>query len=144
MSHNNAILYPAIVLAIMTLLMILALGLRRFFAVRARKVNHKYYQTFDTSDGEPPSLRRHSRNVQNLFEAPPLFYAVVIATYVTGTVDALAVAVAWFFVAARVVHSVIHVTYNTVLHRFLVYGVGLAALAFLWVKLLLSLSSLPA
>ena len=35
------ILYPAIAMALMTIALILALGLRRFFAVRTRKVNHR-------------------------------------------------------------------------------------------------------
>ena len=141
MSQDNAIFYPAIALAIMTMTLIFAMGLRRFFAVRTRTVNGRYYVTFDASEGEPPSLRRHSRNVQNLFEMPPLFYAVVIALYVTGHVDAVAIAAAWVFVACRALHSFIHITYNTVLHRFFVYGFGVMTVAFLWIKLLLSLSA---
>lgn len=133
------ILYPAIAMALMTLLLILALGLRRFAAVRMRKVNHRYYQTFDISDGEFPSLRRHTRNVQNLFEVPPLFYTVLVLIYVAGRVDRAELIAAWIYVALRVLHSFIHMSYNAVPHRFLAYAASMGVLAFLWIKLLLSL-----
>lgn len=135
------ILYPAVVMALMTLSLVLALGIRRFIAVRTRKVNHRYYQTFDIADGEFASLRRHTRNVQNLFEAPPLFYAVLITIYVVGRVDQAEVIAAWAYVALRLLHSCIHMSYNAVTHRFFVYASSMGALAFLWVKLLLSLGS---
>lgn len=135
------ILYPAVAMALLTLTLIFALGLRRFIAVRTRKVNHRYYLTYDISDGEPPSLRRHTRNVQNLFEVPPLFYAVLIAIYVAGSVDQAMLVAAWAYVALRVVHSCIHLSYNRVSHRFPVFGASVMVLAFLWIKLLLSLGS---
>lgn len=134
------VLYPAITMALLTLSVIFCLGLRRFIAVRTRQVNHRYYLTYDISDGEPPSLRRHTRNVQNLYEAPPLFYAVLIAIYVAGSVDQAVVIGAWAYVALRVVHSAIHLSYNRVSHRFPVFGASMGVLAFLWIKLLLSLS----
>src|SRR3569623_371179 len=133
------ILYPAVAMALLTLTLIFALGLRRFIAVRTRKVNHRYYLTYDISDGEPPSLRRHTRNVQNLFEVPPLFYAVLIAIYVAGSVDQAMLVAAWAYVALRVVHSCIHLSYNRVSHRFPVFGASVRVLAFLWINLLLSL-----
>jgi hypothetical protein len=135
------ILYPAVAMALMTITLLLALGMRRFVAVRTRKVNHRYYQTYDISDGEPASLRRHTRNVQNLFEAPPLFYAVLIMIYVAGRIDQTMIIAAWVYVALRVVHSCIHMSYNKVSHRFPVYGSSVLVLLFLWIKLTISLSA---
>ena len=141
MIERADILYPAVAMALMTMLLLLGLGMRRFVAVRTRKVNHRYYQTYDISDGEPPSLRRHTRNVQNLFEAPPLFYIVLIAIYVAGRVDQAVLIAAWAYVALRMVHSCIHLTYNLVPHRFLVYASSVMVLAFLWIKFALSLGA---
>jgi hypothetical protein len=42
------------------------------------------------------------------------------------------VAAAWGFVALRVVHSLIHVTYNRVLHRFVAWVLGAAWLFAMW------------
>ena len=135
-----SILYPSIVMAVLTVVMILALGARRLAAVRKRAVALRYYRTYDQVEGETGSLRQHARHVQNHFEVPPLFHLGVLATFAAGEVTPLAVGVAWFFVASRCVHSVIHLTYNNVTHRFLVYGAGLLALLFLWLRLLMTLA----
>ncbi len=49
------------------------------------------------------------------------------------------VTLAWVFVAVRAVHSVIHLTYNRVSHRGLVFGVGNVLLVVLWVQVALHL-----
>lgn len=141
MPAKIAILYPSIVMALFTLSLIASLGLRRYAWVQQRKVNPKYYWTFDQGE-EPPPLRKHTRNVQNHFELPPLFHIAVWGTYLAGEVSGVTLFAAWFFVAARCVHSVIHMTYNTVIHRFLVYGFSLFALVFLWVRLAMSIGKL--
>lgn len=135
------ILYPAVALALMTMALIGVLGLRRFIAVQKRAVDHRFYDTFDTAEGEPSSLRRHTRNVQNLFEAPPLFYVALLMIYVAGSVDVVILAAAWIYVALRVVHSLIHLSYNRVTHRFPVFAASMGVLVFIWIKLLLSLGS---
>ena len=45
---------------------------------------------------------------------------------------ALTLALAWTFVAARIVHSAIQCSYNKVMHRFRAYLVGGLALWALW------------
>jgi hypothetical protein len=52
--------------------------------------------------------------------------------YVAGRVDPTALAVAWIYVGLRAVHSVIHLTYNNVLHRLTAYALSNLALAVLW------------
>jgi hypothetical protein len=136
------IFYPSVVMALLTLVMIASMGLRRYAAVAQRKVNFKLYRTFNPAEGEEPEpMRRHTRHVQNHFELPPLFHLAVFGTYLVGEVGPATLAAAWLFVASRGVHSVIHMTYNKVLHRFLAYGVGLVAVAFLWVRLALTLAA---
>jgi hypothetical protein len=62
-----------------------------------------------------------AENFRNLFEVPVLFYVLCAALVLTGGSTPGFVAAAWAYVALRVVHSLIHVTYNRVTHRFLVY-----------------------
>ena len=139
MTAKIAILYPSIVMALLTIGLILAMGVRRFIAVRKRNVNIKFYRTYTFGEGEPESLRQHSRHVQNHFEVPPLFHLAVFGTYLVGQVTPLVLGAAWFFVGTRCVHSIIHLSYNNVLHRFLVYGLGVLAVFFLWAQLLIAL-----
>jgi hypothetical protein len=132
------LLTPSIVMALMSATFLLALGARRFAAVRARAVDVKYYKTF--SDGaEPDWLRRHSRHVQNHFEVPPLFHLALFATWIAGQADGITLAIAWFFVGTRAVHSAIHLGYNHVAHRFFVFALGVLAVFALWARLLWSI-----
>jgi hypothetical protein len=64
---------------------------------------------------------------------PMLFYIICVVLYVTGGASRLAVATAWAYVALRVVHSLIHLTYNHVLHRLAAFTLSNAALVSLWV-----------
>jgi hypothetical protein len=71
-------------------------------------------------------------NYRNLFEAPVLFYAVAIVIYAAKLTDPLYVGLAWAFVAARVAHTLIHVTYNRVIHRMRAFAASLAIVWTLW------------
>ena len=71
-------------------------------------------------------------NFRNLFELPVLFYLALTVAAATRLGDATVLALAWSFVALRVLHSAIHCGYNRVMHRFLVYIAGACVLWALW------------
>lgn len=73
-----------------------------------------------------------SDNFRNLFEVPVLFLAVCLAMFGTGLVTPLQVGLAWAFVGLRTVHSLIHVTYNRVTHRFAVYVASTLCVFLMW------------
>ena len=77
----------------------------------------------------PDKINTPSDNLNNLFELPVLFYAVCIYLYVTSHVDTINLGLAYGFLIFRVGHSVIHCTYNTVMHRFYFY---MLSSLFLW------------
>lgn len=133
-----AILYPALGMFLLTLSMIFTLGISRFVAIRRRQVSIKYYRHY-TEGAQPDWLHVLGRHVQNHFEVPPLFYIGVLMTFVTGSVTQVSLWAAWLFVALRAVHSVIHLGYNNVSHRFFCFGASLIALLVLWGVLALSL-----
>jgi hypothetical protein len=132
-----SIVYPAIAMFALTLSTIFALGVARFRAVQRREVSLAFYRTYDEGE-QPARLHLLGRHVQNHFEVPPLFYAGVLFTLITGTVTALSVALAWAFVAARCVHSFIHLGSNNVSQRFFTYAVSMLFLAGLWGALLVA------
>ena len=78
-------------------------------------------------------------NFRNLFELPVLFYFALAVCAITGLHDTATLALAWAFVAARVVHSAIHCSYNKVMHRFRAYLLGAAILLALWVRVAIHL-----
>ncbi len=75
---------------------------------------------------------RAADNFRNLFELPVLFYAALFVAALAGQVTPITLALAWIFVALRIVHSAIHCSYNKVMHRFYAYVAGGMALFALW------------
>ena len=58
-----------------------------------------------------------NRNYMNLLELPVLFYVICLMLFVSGKVDQAFLTLAWTYVGLRVLHTLVHVTYNHVYHR---------------------------
>ena len=123
----SPIFVPFAGMLLLTMLVWVWMFRERIAAMRRLGIDPK---TREDLDRLGPRAINSSANFQNLFELPVVFYACVLALVATGRVDALHVACAWGFLAFRIAHSVIHCTYNVVLHRFAVYAI---ASGFLWV-----------
>ena len=129
-----AILWPAFAMFALTAIVVIRLGAQRAAALKTGRVSLGFYRLH--RDGkEPEDVAATARHFINLFEAPVLFYAGVIIAYVTGQAGPLLVALAWGYVAARCLHTYIHLGPNDVLWRFRVYGVSWLLLAAFWVVL---------
>lgn len=74
-------------------------------------------------------------NLKNLFEMPILFYAGMLLSMVLMIQDPLLVQLAWGFVALRAIHSLVHCTYNRVMHRFVAYLASCLVLMLIWARL---------
>ena len=72
-------------------------------------------------------------NFRNLFEVPVLFYLLCVALALNGGSTPGFVAAAWGYVGLRVLHSLIHTTYNRVIHRFLAYAASTLLLFGMWI-----------
>jgi hypothetical protein len=130
--RNPAILYPLFALAAWTLIVLALIPVVRMRAGRRREIVSDDFR-FGESPRVPGYVSIPNRNYMNLLELPTLFYVVGIVLYVTGGASTLAIAIAWAFVALRVVHSLIHLSYNRVLHRLTAFSAANAALVALWV-----------
>lgn len=82
----------------------------------------------------PPEVARVADNYNHLHEQPTVFYALALATQLAGAADGLAVALAWTYVASRVVHSLVQATVNVIPVRFAVFAVGSLVLMALLVR----------
>ena len=72
----------------------------------------------------PDDVRKLTNNYNNQFQLPVLFYALLPLLLMLVKVDWLQVALAWVFVASRIVHSLIHTGANIVMQRFQAFMVG--------------------
>ena len=135
---QTVVLSPVAVLALWTLLVLGLVPIRRFAAAFARQVTAEDFR-FGESAGVPGEVSIPNRSYMNLLEAPMLFYVACLASFSAGLVDMTIVAIAWTYVALRIVHSLIHLTYNNVFHRLGVFGLSNLVLLAFWVLLLVRL-----
>lgn len=138
--NQAAILYPAIALAALTFVVLLLIPYQRFKATFFLKQIVVDDFKFGESKNVPPGVSIPNRNYMNLLELPMLFYVVCLAMFVTNTVAPIAVGLAWAYVALRSVHSLVHLTYNKVVHRLTLFTLSNFVLVALWVLLALNLS----
>jgi hypothetical protein len=87
----------------------------------------------------PPEVARVADNYNHLHEQPTIFYALALAAQLGGAVDATNVALAWAYVAARVVHSLAQATKNVIPVRFAVFAVASLLLMVLLARTLATL-----
>jgi hypothetical protein len=71
-----------------------------------------------------PGVRSVADNYNHLHEQPTIFYAVMFFAVLTGGADATGLALAWAYVALRIVHSLVQATFNRVLVRFSVFALA--------------------
>ena len=133
--NATAIFHPMVVLVAWTFIVLLMIPQRRFRAARQRLVRADDFK-YGESDKVPGEVRIPNRNLMNLLEMPVLFYVACLTLYVTAKVDAWSVGLAWAFVALRIAHSLVHLTYNDVIHRLRVYAVSVVALLALWIRII--------
>ncbi|HEX2656932.1 MAG TPA: MAPEG family protein [Polyangia bacterium] len=130
---TNAIFRPVVVLALWTGAIMLMTGLGRLWAVRRGRVPVTVFSAGEAPE-VPENLRIPNRNLMNLLEMPVLFYVVCTAFYVTGRGGEGMVTLAWTYVGLRLVHSLIHLTYNRVGHRFLAFAASNVVLLIMWAR----------
>jgi len=63
-----------------------------------------------------------------------LFYVVSLAFYVTHAVDGPTLGLAWVFVALRLLHSAVHLTFNHVGARFAAFAASNLVLLAMWIR----------
>ncbi len=129
--NPNLIFAPMGALAFLTFAVLGMIPARRFRAGALRQI-----VADDFKFGESPTVPGHvsipNRNYMNLLELPVLFYVASLMFFVTGKVDGLTLGIAWTYVGLRFAHSVIHLTYNKVMHRLIPFALSNVILMVYW------------
>ncbi len=129
---QEAIFAPMGAMALLTFVVLGLIPAVRFRAVFARQVTPDDFKLGE-SPRVPAAVALPNRNFMNLLELPVLFYVAGLMYYVAGRVDQTALALAWAYVGLRAIHSVIHLSYNNVVHRLTAYALSNAVLAAFWI-----------
>jgi hypothetical protein len=136
---QERILLPVVALIGWTLLVLLLVPYKRLRAGLHGKATIADFQ-YGESARVPGDVMIPNRNFMNLIEVPVLFYVVCLMLFVTRHSSSMAVITAWVYVACRVLHSLVHLSYNNVIHRLIVFAVSNVVLLLIWARLLWELS----
>jgi hypothetical protein len=126
---------PMSVLTLWTLVVLTLIPIARVRAVRAGRAHVKDFR-YGESGNVPGDVSLPNRDYMNLLELPVLFYVACLTVIATNRVFPGMYELAWAFVGLRIVHSLIHLTYNNVLHRLIAFAAGVFVVLAMWVRLL--------
>lgn len=118
------ILQPVVALAIWTMVMWAWMYATRIPAMSKAKVDpDQMVRDPDASLDRtlPPQVQWKAHNYNHLHEQPTVFYAVAIVLAIIGQGDGMNALLAWIYVGLRVIHSLVQVTANKVLVRFVLF-----------------------
>jgi hypothetical protein len=118
-------------LAFLTFGVLALIPVRRFRAGAAGQIVSDDFK-FGESANVPGHVSIPNRNYMNLLELPMLFYVGSLMFYVTSKVDGLVLGIAWLYVGLRIVHSIIHLTYNNIMHRLAAFASSNLVLVAYW------------
>ena len=124
-------LYAMFVLVILTMVIMVLTARVRIESVQSGTVPQSYYSLMEGHD-IPDFVAKTTRNFNNLFEVPTLFYAGGAVYLALDQAGQLPIISACIFVAARVMHSIIHLSYNNVLHRLVIFAIGNLSVLVMW------------
>ena len=112
----------------------------RVKAARSGVVHPSYFKVFDARGKDiPVRLQQLKNHAENLFQMPMVFL-------IAGSVslhfepDFVISFLAWCYVALRVIHSFVHLTYNHVIHRLSAFVLSNICLMIIWIRLVFVLS----
>ncbi len=131
--HDFPLLGPVFALAAWTGLVLLLIPYRRIRSALRREVAANDFRLGESAR-VPAEVSIPNRNYMNLLELPVLFYVVCMIFCLTGAHSPMTLTLAWAFVGLRVIHSLIHLTSNHILHRLTAFALSNVVLVFLWIN----------
>ena len=130
-----SILYPVFLQVLLTFAVLIAMGPARSQSLRDSRTPLTDRDLALGQNTWSDTATKRANNFRNQFELPVLFYAVVAFALLLKQTDALMVGLAWAFALSRVAHAAIHVGFNDVWWRAVVYLGGAVALLAMWIVL---------
>ena len=128
MNYQFELLNPVFVLILWTFIIFLIMAYGR---VRFLKNPQDAAHTKNIKSVGPAWLERTVDNYNHLFEQPVAFYGVTISIAIINNFDPILIQFAWAFVCIRILHSIVQVTFNLVVLRFILFVAGWLIIAYM-------------
>ena len=129
------IILPVLALVTLTFIVWIAMYITRISEMQRKRIHAQKLDSRVHAQALLTDSAVVADNLKNLFEMPVLFYAGMLLSMVLMIQDPLLVQLAWGFVALRFIHSLVHCTYNRVMHRFVAYLASCLVLMLIWARL---------
>ena len=126
---------PLLAQVALTFIVMIIMYRKRVTEMTTKRIHPQRTKTRSKSLGVLTDSETAANNYANLFESPVLFYTAILLTLILMVQDSILVILAWTYVGSRVIHSFIHITYNRVMHRFMVFLFSSFVLFAIWVRL---------
>ena len=132
---SKALLAPAAVLVIWTLIILVWMAAVRFSAFGKAKISLAKAKPGgrgqDLEGVLPAKANWPAHNYAHLMEQPTIFYATVVILALLGQGTALNITLAWAYVGLRIAHSLWQILVNTLSVRFPLFLLSTVALLIL-------------
>ena len=115
-----SILLPVLTLAFWTFIIFAIMAPARFYFLRMKHPQTAAH-TKNLKGLLPPWTERVADNYNHLFEQPVVFFAIALSIAVINNIEPLMIQLAWVYVALRVLHSIVQITFNFVPLRFTLF-----------------------
>lgn len=133
--YFKPLLIPLLVQVALTFAVMLIMYRRRVVEMKTKRIHPQRIKTRSGAHGVLVDSEGAANNYANLFEGPVLFYVAILLALILMLQDGIIVTLAWIYVTSRFVHSLIHISYNQVMHRFWIFAFSSLALLAIWVRL---------
>jgi hypothetical protein len=131
--NQTAIMLPLLAVVALSFVAFVRMAAARGAAAKGGQ-DPNYYKAYIGAP-EPEATVAAVRHYGNLFELPTLFYAACLTAYVMGAVGKWTLIFAWGFVVARLVQSLVHMSYNNPSHRGGAFVLSVVFMLALWINL---------
>jgi hypothetical protein len=131
----KAILLPVCGQVLLTLLVWIVLYITRIGTMKRKHIHPQVLANEAQAQALLNDVVNPSDNFENLFELPVLFYVAALVISTNGLTDPTYVLLAWSYVIFRSIHSLIHCSYNKIMHRFYAYLISSLILWGIWFRI---------
>lgn len=133
--YFKPLLLPLLAQVLLTLIVMYTMARQRVNEMKRKKIHPQRVDNRRDSSKLFRDSAASLDNYHNQFESPVLFYVAILLTLMLMLQDQVIVVLAWTYVGLRYAHSIIHITYNRVMHRFSVFMISGVVLFAIWIRL---------
>lgn len=136
-----AILWPAVALAALSFVVMVWVAVARAGYMKRNPPRPDDLATGEAAMRYFQPVEMPANNLRNLFEAPVLFFALIPLLLITHQASHVQVALAWVYVALRVIHSIGHVVLRKISVRAPAFWVSVIVLMAMWIGFAVDIAS---